>query len=402
MLGHPALQIGMRANWFGLAGERSTALLGRISGSEVLSGIPGSSTDHHCAPYSLTEEFVAVYRMHPLIPDDCDFFGLGRRALLEQREFPELAGPAHPRLMDSLDDGRPALLLRHARTPARSACTTIPTLPAATPTGSTAGDRPGGPRHPARPGARVPRYNDFRELLRMPRPRSFDDLTDNTRPGRGDRRGLQRRRRDVDLQVGMYAETAAEGFGFCDTAFRIFILMASRRLKSDRFFTTDFTPGGLHAGRHALDRRQRHVVRAAAALPRPRAGAPRRRERVRPVAAPRPAGARAVRRDRGRRPRPRLARPAAACRPPPPRTATPHPGDRPRRHADLPRDPSAQRPVPLGVAAGAARRAPLPAVVRPVAAAAAVRRPAGAAERAASRRAPRARRRSASCPTRSS
>ena len=32
------------------------------------------------------------------------------------------------------------------------------------------------------------------------------------------------------------------GFGLSDTAFRVFILMASRRLKSDRFFTTDFTP----------------------------------------------------------------------------------------------------------------------------------------------------------------
>jgi hypothetical protein len=27
-----------------------------------------------------------------------------------------------------------------------------------------------------------------------------------------------------------------------DTAFRIFLLMASRRLKSDRFFTVDYTP----------------------------------------------------------------------------------------------------------------------------------------------------------------
>jgi len=33
-----------------------------------------------------------------------------------------------------------------------------------------------------------------------------------------------------------------KGFGFSDTAFRIFILMASRRLNSDRFFTTDYTP----------------------------------------------------------------------------------------------------------------------------------------------------------------
>ena len=41
---------------------------------------------------------------------------------------------------------------------------------------------------------------------------------------------------------GLYAEPLPKGFGFSDTAFRIFILMASRRLKSDRFFTTDYTP----------------------------------------------------------------------------------------------------------------------------------------------------------------
>jgi hypothetical protein len=39
----------------------------------------------------------------------------------------------------------------------------------------------------------------------------------------------------------MFAEDRPEGFAFSDTAFRIFILMASRRLNSDRFFTTDFT-----------------------------------------------------------------------------------------------------------------------------------------------------------------
>jgi hypothetical protein len=45
---------------------------------------------------------------------------------------------------------------------------------------------------------------------------------------------------DVDLMVGMFCEELPKGFGFSDTAFRIFILMASRRLKSDRFFTTDY------------------------------------------------------------------------------------------------------------------------------------------------------------------
>ena len=40
----------------------------------------------------------------------------------------------------------------------------------------------------------------------------------------------------------MFAEKRPAGFAFSDTAFRIFILMASRRLNSDRFFTEDYTP----------------------------------------------------------------------------------------------------------------------------------------------------------------
>jgi hypothetical protein len=51
-------------NWWGLAGERLHKLFGRLSDSEIVSGIPGSQTQpqHYGVPYSLTEEFVAVYR----------------------------------------------------------------------------------------------------------------------------------------------------------------------------------------------------------------------------------------------------------------------------------------------------------------------------------------------------
>ena len=41
---------------------------------------------------------------------------------------------------------------------------------------------------------------------------------------------------------GCFAEPLPKGFGFSETAFHVFILMASRRLKSDRFFTKDYTP----------------------------------------------------------------------------------------------------------------------------------------------------------------
>ena len=79
ILGHPTLQVGMRANWFGLAGERVHDLSAGSGDSDLLSGIPGSATDHHAAPYAITEDFVTVYRMHPLIPDDYVIRDLERR-----------------------------------------------------------------------------------------------------------------------------------------------------------------------------------------------------------------------------------------------------------------------------------------------------------------------------------
>ena len=45
-------------------------MFGRISQNEAFSGIPGSGVNHHGADYCLTEEFVTVYRMHPLVPDE--------------------------------------------------------------------------------------------------------------------------------------------------------------------------------------------------------------------------------------------------------------------------------------------------------------------------------------------
>lgn len=44
----------------------------------------------------------------------------------------------------------------------------------------------------------------------------------------------------VDLMVGMFAEKKIKGFAISETAFLIFLLMASRRLEADRFFTTDY------------------------------------------------------------------------------------------------------------------------------------------------------------------
>jgi hypothetical protein len=100
ILAHPTLQLGMRANWWGLAGERASRLWGRLSRSDAISGIPASLSDHHSAPYALTEEFAAVYRLHPLIPDELAFHSLSSGARLKTLTFPEVAFRAAEQVID--------------------------------------------------------------------------------------------------------------------------------------------------------------------------------------------------------------------------------------------------------------------------------------------------------------
>ena len=55
---------------YGLLGKRLKDKFGH-TGSSLLSGFVGmEKPDNHGIPYSLTEEFVSVYRMHSLMPDN--------------------------------------------------------------------------------------------------------------------------------------------------------------------------------------------------------------------------------------------------------------------------------------------------------------------------------------------
>jgi hypothetical protein len=88
----------------------------------------------------------------------------------------------------------------------------------------------------------VPRYNRFRRLLHKEPVRSFEELTDNPTWAAEMKRVYKNDLEMVDTMVGMMAEPLQEGMGFSETAFRIFLLMASRRLKSDRFLSKDYRP----------------------------------------------------------------------------------------------------------------------------------------------------------------
>lgn len=237
---HPVIEIGMNANWNGLTGDLQD-VFEFLNDSEVLGGILGSHADHHTAPYSLTEEFVSVYRMHTLIPDEFVFRSSVDDKVLGQAELPDVSGHKGRQVLDkfSLTDlfysfGRAhpgAIRLhnypRHLQNLLRDDGERLDLAAV-----DILRDRERG----------VPRYNRFRRLIHKEPVKSFEELTDNPVWREQIRKVYNNDIEQVDLMTGLYAEPLPDGFGFSETAFRIFILMASRRLKSDRFFTDDFRP----------------------------------------------------------------------------------------------------------------------------------------------------------------
>lgn len=239
----------MRGNFWGIMGETFTHAYGRIGSGEILSGIPGSPQAHHSAPYAMTEEFAAVYRLHSLIPDEISFRRHTDDSEVVRLDLPKVAGGEVCDVYDavpfddvvySLGTSNPGALVLHNFPNALRQLDRLDSqgvhfdLAAI----DILRDRERG----------VPRYCAFRRRIDAHVPTSFEELTDDPDWQRELREVYNGRIEDVDLLVGTLAEARSAkygtppGFGFSDTAFRIFILMASRRLKSDRFFTDDFRP----------------------------------------------------------------------------------------------------------------------------------------------------------------
>jgi hypothetical protein len=240
IIAHPTTVLALRANWWGLEGQWLDKRLGRITKNEVLRGIPGSPGDLFGVAYQLTEEFVAVYRMHPLIPDEFSFRSLADDRTLQERTLPEV-GVLHVR----------------ERLTELSTSDVLYSFGTSHPGAITLHNYPRYLQHFDRADGSlidlasidvlrirergVPRYNEFRRLLHLKAYDTFEEMADTPEHAE-DLRRIYRDPEQVDTMIGMYAERKPKGFGFSDTAFRIFILMASRRLESDRFFTRDFRP----------------------------------------------------------------------------------------------------------------------------------------------------------------
>src|SRR5688572_14165808 len=240
ILPHEVTTTGLRTNWYGRF-SRLQNVFPKLADNDIFSGIPGSPTEHHGVPFTLTEEFVSVYRMHTLMPDHFTIRSADTGAGLANATLPELSGRRGVEFLARFDVAdlfysfgthHPGAVRLHnypkflqnlqQDNGERFDLGTIDILR----------DRERG----------VPRYNRFRRLLHKPPVRSFEELTDRPDWAAEMKRVYNNDLEMVDTMVGLMAEPLPEGMGFSETAFRIFLLMASRRLKSDRFLSQDYRP----------------------------------------------------------------------------------------------------------------------------------------------------------------
>jgi hypothetical protein len=259
ILPNESLLDGMQANWFGLVtslfgGERKQVLEDIPITSRELGGIVGN-VQGECPRYGLAEEFVSIYRLHSLLPDQV------RMVDVEGRSTGDV----------------PLAMTRHAQSPAmfaahgfealartfgeQSACQLVnnnypDTLRDLTVPGHPVADLGAFDVYRDRERG-VPNYNQLRRELGLKPIESFDDLTDDRacvaalRDVYGAAASGRDNVDDMDLLVGTLSEGhRPTGFGFGETLFQIFIMNASLRLLADRFFTIDYreeiyTPEGL-------------------------------------------------------------------------------------------------------------------------------------------------------------
>ena len=249
--------------------------------------------NHFGSPFNFPEEFVTVYRLHPLVPDLIEYRDVKDPNQIVQKVavIETFEGKATDAMRSrgmanwGLSMGRQRLgLLTLNNHPQFLQNIRLPRLDTPTQQLDIAAldlirDREHG----------VPRFNEFRRQYGLRQLTSYDDFADQTLPADSPARKQQMETiaqlreiygthvcdsskiitdaqlnpdgtpindclghpnasvvdniEDVDTVVGWLAEyTRPHGFAISETQFVVFILNASRRLFSDRFFTSSFRP----------------------------------------------------------------------------------------------------------------------------------------------------------------
>lgn len=246
VLPNKMLHSAMNANWYGAATKwiRSPENRKTVADidlrNDVAGGLVGGKLQKFGVPESRTEEFTAVYRLHPLLPDQLDFKKIGDPEGGIQVPLNQTRQAASKKITDSMEMSD-LLYSFGNQAPGQLV---LNNYPQALQDLSVPGfaffdlaavdiirDRERG----------IPRYNEFRRQFNLQPIKSFDDLTDNKTQVEKLKQVYNNDVEKLDLLVGTLAEGhRPENFGFGETLFQVFILNASRRLMDDRFFTDSY------------------------------------------------------------------------------------------------------------------------------------------------------------------
>lgn len=236
ILKNDILRSAMFSNWRGFMPSWVPRL-----GDPATDGIIGGKTLLEGVPFSLTEEFTAVYRMHPLLRDNLEVRNYTNGALLANSSLPSHAFAGSTQLMNQ--HGLTNLFYSFGHThPGLLELNNFPTFLQ---------------NFPAEPGVAmtdlgavdilrdrergIPRYNEFRRQLGLKAIEDFSEITPDAAVVAKLRELYNDDVEMIDVMIGSYAEGyRPPGYGFGETSFQIFIAMASRRLMADRFFTEDY------------------------------------------------------------------------------------------------------------------------------------------------------------------
>lgn len=239
------LDSAMHANWFGLLTyktkkpkDRKTVTPWKIA-NPVLGGIVGGALDKHGVPFSLSEEFTEVYRLHSLLPDEVKVWSAETGQAAPGLPLAALRDAGASATIEEI--GLTDLLFSFGRqNPGALVLNNFPrTLRELSVPGNPIFDMGAVDILRARERG-TPRYNELRRLIGLQPIASFEDLTDDAAT-LAKLKAIYAGVEEIDLLVGTLAEAhRPTNFGFGETLFQIFIAMATRRLQADRFYTTSY------------------------------------------------------------------------------------------------------------------------------------------------------------------
>ncbi|HXH31574.1 MAG TPA: peroxidase family protein [Bacteriovoracaceae bacterium] len=266
ILANKTLKMGMYSNWYGLAnpqtwsplkhlpGFNKTDWFSGISSGYLIGGIVGDKTDNYGVPFSISEEFTSVYRLHSLLPEDLHIRRFADKqkmtpvafqATRNEKSYSMMADYELKDLFYSFGTQLPGQIvlnnfpkfMQHLEIPGHGKMDLGMV--------DIVRDRERG----------VPRYNQFRRAISLKPITRYSDffldgkvVTDRQKQVMEKLQRVYGKNADgddnvemIDLLVGTLAEEVRpENFGFGETQFQIFILMASRRLMADRFYTSNY------------------------------------------------------------------------------------------------------------------------------------------------------------------